>query len=389
MKKKAWCQMILVIALAGTTLLASCAKAERRPDQTNDQFDNGKDITIIPTEISTPAAVETEAPPPAHQASGLIFTNADGTWWINRAGELELLIDEVLARRSTDGKLFAYIAEDPVTSMGDVWVMDISTGERRNLTDTPDRDEGYPVWIPNRMDILIFGSDTATGMENSSYPTVVGIDGTGYRILDSENGGFRAVSPDGESIIYGGYDGTVLFYTWDHGTQVFNPADYGLAVEKLFLPAWSPDGRYVAWFVASYFTESETSQLGIAVFDLEKKTSQVMHTYQPLGGSMFNNDLTWSPDGAWLAFTTYGEPPATGRAPNLWVIQPDGQQETYIGSGSVPVWRYDGQMLAFQSLTDAQTEAVYLVTAGSWDVKPVNDLSLPERILFLMDWILP
>ncbi len=390
MKINSWNLMILVLALGAASLLASCVGIENGPEQAGEPIDNGKDEIIVLTQIPTPTVVETEAPPPpVHPASGLIFTNADGTWWFNRAGELELLIDEELARRSPDGKWFAYVAEDPVTYMGDVWLMDISTGVRRNITNTPDRDEVSPTWVLGRTDIIVFGSDMAIGMENSSYPTVVGIDGTGYRVLDSESGGLRAVSPDGQSIFYGGYGGTVLVYTWEDGLQVFDSAAYGLEVAMLFQPVWSPDGRHIAWFVAADFTGSGTSQLGIVIFDLEAKTSQVMHTYQQLGGSMFNNDLTWSPDGAWLAFTTYNEPPATGRAPNLWVIRPNGQEETYIGEGSIPVWRYDGQLLAFQALNQAQTEEVYLATAGSWDVKPIDDLPLPVRILFLMDWVSP
>jgi hypothetical protein len=90
-----------------------------------------------------------------------------------------------------------------------------------------------------------------------------------------------------------------------------------------------------------------------------------------------------------LAFTTHNEPPATGRAPNLWVIRPDGSDETYIGEGTVPVWRYDGRYLAFQALNEAQTEEVFLVEVGTWEVSTIDDLPLPERIGSLLDWVMP
>ncbi len=226
-------------------------------------------------------------------------------------------------------------------------------------------------------------------MGNSAYPTIVNIDGSGYQILDTDKGGLLGVSPNGEMFFYGGYEGTVLSYWWDYGTEVFDPSDFGLPVEKLFIPEWSPDGDQIAWFVSGNFLESETPQLGIAVFDMESSTAELMHVYEPMGGSEFVNYLVWSPDGEWLAFTTHNEPPATGRAPNLWVIRPDGSDETYIGEGTVPVWRYDGMYLAFQALNEAQTEEVFLAQAGTWEVSRIEDLPLPERIGFLLDWVIP
>jgi WD40 repeat protein len=380
----------LILTLVVALLIASCGRSEIGVEPSETTIVQPGDQGTLVTELPTPVVLETKLPPPpAHPASGLIFTNADGTWWIDGQGEIRLLIDEDLARPSPDGKWIAYVEEDPITYMGDIWLMEVSTGNRENITNTPDRDEVSPIWVPGRPDIILFGSDTEIGMANSAYPTVVNVDGTGYQILDPETGGLRDVSPNGEMFFYGGYGGTILAYRWDDGTEVFDPSDFGLSVEKLFNPTWSPDGYQIAWFVAGNFLDTDSTQLGIAIFDLESSTAELMHVYQPIGGSEFINYLVWSPDGEWLAFTTHNEPPATGRAPNLWVIRPDGSDEIYLGEGTVPVWRYDGKYLAFQALNEAQTEDVVLAEAGTWEVAKVDDLPLPERILFLWDWVKP
>jgi hypothetical protein len=131
------------------------------------------------------------------------------------------------------------------------------------------------------------------------------------------------------------------------------------------------------------------SLLAIMVFDLNARSAVTLHADEPIGGSMFINDLTWSPDGEWLAFTTYGEPPASGLAPILWVIRLDGSDETYIGVGAVPVWRYDGQWLAYQALNENETEELYLVSKGTWEVTRIDEIALPERIISLLDWVEP
>lgn len=380
----------LILALAIALFITSCGTSEVVIEPSETPIDQPDDQGPTVTEPPTPVVLATASPsPPAHTASGLIFTNSDGTWWIDGQGEVQQLIDKDRARPSPDGKWIAYLEEDPANYMGDIWLMEVSTGARNNITNTPDRDEGSPIWIPGRPDIILFGSDTETGMTNSAYPTIVGVDGTGYQILDQDTGGLRDVSPDGEMFFYGGYGETMLAYWWDSGMEVFDPSDFGLSVDKLFIPEWSPDGNQIAWFVAGNFLSSETTQLGIAIFDMESATAELMHVYEPIGGSEFINNLAWSPDGEWLAFTTHSEPPATGRAPNLWVIRPDGSNEIYLGEGTVPVWSYDSKYLAFQALNEAQTEEVFLAEAGAWVVGRIDDLPLPERILSLWDWVHP
>jgi len=380
----------LILALVITLFVASCGTSEVTIEPSETTVDQPDDNGPLVTELPTPVVLVTELPPPpAHMASGLIFTNSDGTWWIDGQGEIQLIIDKELARPSPDGKWIAYVEEDPTTYMGDIWLMEVSTGVRNNITNTPDREEVSPIWVPGRPDLILFGSDTELGRTNSSYPTVVSVDGTGYRIIDPDTGGLRDVSPNGEMFFYGGYGETMLAHWWDIGTEVFDPADFDLPVEKLFLPEWPPDGNQIAWFVSGNFSDSEGSQLGIAIFDLESSTAELMHVYEPIGGSEFMNYLVWSPDGEWLAFTTHNEPPATGRAPNLWVIRPDGSDEIYLGEGTVPVWRYDGKYLAFQALNEAQTEEVFLVEADTWEVSWIDDLPLPDRISSLWDWVHP
>jgi WD40 repeat protein len=383
-------RLSIFLTLTISLLVASCGifEADLEPgDEVINQPDD--DISLV-TEMPTPVALETEVPPPpAHRASGLILSNSDGTWWIDREGEIQLLIDKSLARFSPDGKWIAYGEEDPATTMDDIWLMEVATGLRKNITNTPGRSENIPFWVPGHLDILLFGSDTEIGRTNSSFPTVVSIDGSGYEILDPDTGGLRAVSPDGETFFYGGYDGTMLLYRWETGTEVFDPSDFDIAVEKLFEPTWSPDGNKIAWFAAGYFLNNETTQLGIVIFDLNTQSASLMHVYEPRGGSEFMNYLVWSPDGEWLAFTTHNEPPATGRAPNLWVIRPDGTDEIYIAEGTVPVWRYDGKYLAFQGLNEESTEEVFLAGSSSWEVEWIDDLPLPERIGSLLGWVTP
>ena len=201
--------------------------------------------TLEPT--LAPTAAPTLDPAVIANGGGLSLSTADGLWQIGADGSLNLVVGASWARLSPDSRMVAYLQADPDTGVDDVWLLDLSTGETRNLTQTPDRYETVPSWWPGRPDVVVFGSDTASGMENSDYPTVVGIDGSGYEVLDQGLGGPRALSPDGSSIAYGAYDVPGAIYTWGTGSQPFNPSDYGVDANKLFEPAFSPDGRQLAW----------------------------------------------------------------------------------------------------------------------------------------------
>jgi hypothetical protein len=326
---------------------------------------------------------------PAHAASGLTFSTSEGLWLIDAQGAVRLLVNQPCARLSADGTQVVYQAEDPSTFMNDIWLLDLATGNSSNLTNTPNRDEVDPMWWPDRPGSILFGSDVGTGMANAEFPTTVDLDGSGYQVLDEGKGGPWAISPDGQMVAYGGYGSRGTIYYWNAGPEEFDPAQYNVPAEKLYQPAWSPDGRFLAWQIAGDLDDNGAFALGLAIFDMEAGTAILTHIYEPIGGS-FPSYLEWSPDGAWLAYVTFQEEPATGREPNLWIVRPDGSDEIYVDVGQAPVWSPDGQRLAYLRKPSDGSVQLHLAETGTWSTSTVTDLPLPEGdILSLMDWIQP
>jgi Tol biopolymer transport system component len=333
--------------------------------------------------VQAPAPTDTESAPDPPSA-GLIYATAGGLWGIAADGSPIPLIDQPGAQISPDGRQALFSAGRDTEGSSDIWLADLETGERHNLTNTPDRDEVNPVWWHGRSELILFGSGVGMNMLDTGYPTVVRTDGSDYEVLDTAQGGPFAPSPDGRMVAYGGYDDVGAIYRWDAGPEPFEPARYGLSVEKLYQPAWHPDGRRLAWKVGGDLTGEGKRQIGIALFDLEAETAGLFHPYEPVGGT-FDTDLAWSPNGEWLAFVTHQEPPAEGRLPNLWVVRWRDGEETYVGAGIDPTWSPDGRHLAY---TDVQGERAFLAIAevGTWQVRQVD---LPYDIDSVSGWVPP
>jgi hypothetical protein len=345
------------------------AVAEDLPDQMRENL------------VRAPADAEST---PDDSAAGLIYATADGLWGIDRNSAAVPLLDQPGAKISPDGRRAVFSAGFGTEGSSDMWLADLETGERRNLTNTPDRDEVNPAWWPGRPEVIVFGSGVGMEIPDAGYPTVVRTDGSDYEVLDTEQGGPLALSPDGRMVAYGGYDDVGAITRWGEGPEPFEPARYGLPVEKLYEPAWHPGGQHLAWKVGGDLTGEGTWQIGIALFDLEAETAELLHVYEPVGGT-FDPDLAWSPDGEWLAFVTHQEPPAEGRTPNLWVVRWRDGEETYVGAGTDPTWSPDGQHLAF---TDVEGDGAALTIAevGTWQVR---QLDLPQEFGSISAWLPP
>ena len=78
-------------------------------------------------------------------------------------------------------------------------------------------------------------------------------------------------------------------------------------------PAWSPDGKQIAFIHGS----SEPRVSGIYLIEANGNNRHQIHT-GTAGG------LSWSPDGEWIVYTeTYD----TGR---LWLMRPDGSEKRQL-----------------------------------------------------------
>jgi hypothetical protein len=171
-----------------------------------------------------------------------------------------------------------YLEGSPAEDSSDIWLIDLATGQERNLTGSMNRLECCPLWWPARPETILFGSWDKDGWEPSlGALTTMQVDGSGYRILDGEPSyGLPAPSPNGQTVAYGGGQ-TAWLYRWNSGPEVFDPTDYGLRVHRIGSASWAPDGTQLAWVVGAYL--SEGWRLGIGVFDLKARTSRLLSAF--------------------------------------------------------------------------------------------------------------
>lgn len=297
-----------------------------------------------------PGGVAGAPPSPA----GLVYGSTNGVGVMDASGQVVPVFDRSEAVLSPDGTQALYVSDD------DVWLADLGSGQHRNLTNTTDRIEHSPQWWPARPDLVLFSSyarERELTMGPGIFPTLTRTDGTGYSILfeDSDVYAF-APAPDGVTVAYGigpvgwlhnvengertSFDPTQMGI--DMGAQIKVPANWSIGS-----PAWDPTGaRRMTWTIGLFF-EDGTNQISTALFDLDARTSMLLHPYEMAGTDGFPPAAEWSPDGQYLVGSVWALDP---NQQGLWVWRTDGSFERYLGQGGSPAWSADGQFVAW---TDA------------------------------------
>jgi Tol biopolymer transport system component len=274
--------------------------------------------------------------------AGLVYTlgHGEGLWVVDRQEQHDMLTAHSNPRLSPDRQQLLYSFE------GDIYLEDLVSGEKRNLTNTPDKLERGYQWWPANPDLIAFNYKYLDeDGPSEGYLGAIDIAGMNYQILDDSAVSFSspALSPNGVTIAYNPLGVPTLFHL-DGGIETIHTTENDLDVRIAASPAWSPDGRYLAWKVFADESDNDT-WCAVAVLDLANGETNLLHKYRVLGGTNILPGLSWSPDGRWLALLTQGEFPF--ETPSLWILSADGSKEHYLGSGISPVWSPDGRWLAY------------------------------------------
>jgi TolB protein len=133
----------------------------------------------------------------------------------------------------------------------------------------------------------------------------------------------------------------------------FNPQVVARSKESLLSPAWSPDGKKIA------YVSFESGNSNIYVQDITTGSRQLVESH-PKG---INGAPAWSPDGSKLAVALS----FSGNL-NIYVLNMASRQETRVTSDNLaintqPVWSPDGQTIYFTSDRSGRPQ-IYQVPAS-------------------------
>jgi hypothetical protein len=338
-------------------------------------------VSPIPSPTAAPSHTPTVAGtlPPAAPMPGLVYTRGSngagyqGLWIVQADGQPKQLSAKTDPRLSPDQTQALYFEK------GDVWLENFATSKSINLTHTRNRIEAYYQWWPARPGVVVFQFQPSDNIQPmGGYLATVKTNGENYLVLDEEVGSDSpaAVSSDGQTIAFD-RGGQPWVYNLSGGSMPIMPKSFQEKFRLAVNPAWSPDGRKLAWQL--FGDQAGTDGLSaVVLLDLDTFSVTLLHRYTLLGGGDIGfYHLAWSPDGKWLAVANQAERKEDGKV-SLWAMRMDGSEEHPIGGGDRPVWSPDGQTLAY--LADGGVNAA---KAGEWKPYPVT---VPADAL-VIDWV--
>jgi Tol biopolymer transport system component len=270
------------------------------------------------------------------QSGRIVFTREAGAsgasdvWIMDGDGSRQsALTTSGLDRRpvwSADGTRIAFVRRDRERDdAGTIYLLDLSGGPPRKLSDTVAVARGAPCWSPD--DRFIAFTHPARD-ESVLHCEVRVVEVATGRETFVGHGEHPSWSPDGRLVA------SVL--------GIVDPASESAA--RVPIPegddfTWSPDGRQIAFLRA---VRGGATGHALATLDAEGSLLRMLTRHDRI-----DQTPAWSPDGRRLAFHSVPPWDALGRDVLIHVVEADEPAGRSLGRGTDPRWTPDGTGLIF------------------------------------------
>ena len=204
-----------------------------------------------------------------------------------------------------------------------------------------------------------------------------------------------SVAPDNKTVAFSSVKNLSQGDKFANGAILIKPTDSDAPPAQLvadgFMPAWSPDGKQLAFMrvAGSALNLWTVKALGGEAKQLTNGgVLTVSFSVLPYNRTQ-TSDFAWSPDSSRIV---YGSK-KTG-AENLWLISADGANETQLTNNDAdlifysPLWSSDGKSIAYTSKTDKAVDGKFINRVWVVDVeaKTARTVFQADNFLRLLGW---